>query len=240
MKKIDIHTHVLPEVDDGAKNWEVCLEMLARSAECGVEKVIATPHYLPWRPGNTPNQIRELCMETQKKLEKKHGISIDIYPGNEIYYNMDVIQLLKEGKVLSLANSRYILVEFGTGESYQVLCRAVKDFRDAGYIPIVAHVERYACLRQEGKLQELKEMGALFQMNVEAIQGGILNADSRWSKKCLVSQKIDFLASDMHGLQRRTPLKSEDLSWLQKKIDIQYQKQLLYKNAQRILDTIGL
>lgn len=238
--KIDIHTHILPGVDDGAKDWETCLNMLQKSAECGVQKVIATPHYFPWKQKSTPMEIEALCREAQKKLLKKHGITMDIYPGNEIYYSTDAIQDLKEGKMLTLAGSRYILVEFDPRSSYQVFCRAVKEFRDAGYIPIVAHMERYECMSQASKMQELKDMGALFQMNVEAFQGGFFDSDSRWSKKCLLEEQVDFLASDMHGLHRRTPIAEEELLWIRKKLNPKYQKVLLYENAQAILDSIGV
>lgn len=240
MRKIDIHAHILPGVDDGAKDWDTCLEMLFQSSESGVEKVIATPHVLPWKKKFCSKQIVELCAEAKQKLLEKHGISMDIYYGNEIYYTMDAIQNLREGKILTLAGSRYILVEFEPRTSYQVFCRAVKEFCDAGYIPIIAHVERYDCLRQRTKMQELKAMGALFQMNTEAFQGGFLDADSRWSKKCLAEEMVDFLASDMHGLSRRTPISECELQWVHKKLEPKYQKQLLYGNAKKILDSIGV
>lgn len=238
--KIDIHTHVLPGIDDGAKDWETCLEMLLRSAECGVKKVIATPHFLPWKQKSTPKEIEALCAQAQKKLFEKHGITMDIYCGNEIYYNIDAIQNLKEGKILTLAGSKYILVEFEPRTSYQVFCRAVKEFGDAGYITIIAHMERYNCLRQAGKIQELRNMGALFQMNVEVFQGGVFDSDSRWSKKCLMAEQVDFLASDMHDLCRRTPITEEKLQWVKKRLKPKYQRELLYVNAQRILDSIGV
>lgn len=235
---IDIHAHILPGIDDGAKNWDACLDMLQMSAESGVKKIIATPHYLPWKKRARPNEIENLCREAEKKLRDKRGISIDIYPGNEIYYRVDVIQRLREGKVLTLAGSRYALVEFDTEASYQSFCRAVKEFRDSGYIPIVAHMERYTCLRLPERVDELKEMGALFQMNVEAIQGGIFKADSRWAKKCLLKGQVDFLASDMHDMKRRPPIAAEKLQWIQKKLEPEYQKKLTYGNAQMILDSI--
>ena len=235
---IDIHAHILPGIDDGAKNWDTCLDMLQMSAENGVKKIIATPHYLPWKRRAKPNEIENLCREAEKKLRDKRGISIDIYPGNEIYYRVDVIQRLREGKVLTLAGSRYALVEFDTEASYQIFCRAVKEFRDSGYIPIVAHMERYTCLRLPERVDELKEMGALFQMNVEAMQGGIFKADSRWAKKCLLKGQVDFLASDMHDMKKRPPIATEKLQWIQKKLEPEYQKELTYGNAQMILDSI--
>lgn len=238
MIKIDIHTHVLPGIDDGAKDWDTCLLMLARSAACGVKAVIATPHYVPWGQKSSPKEIEELCLQAEKKLSEKHGISMDIYYGNEIYYNTDAIQKVREGKILTLAGSRYVLLEFESSTSYQVFCRAVKEFRDAGYIPIIAHMERYECLRNASKMQELKDMGALFQMNVEALGGGFFDRNSRWSKECLLEEQVDFLASDMHGLHTRTPMTEEKLLWVQKHLNPKYQKELLYKNAQNILDSI--
>lgn len=235
---IDIHTHILPGLDDGARNWDTCLEMIKRSADSGVCKIIATPHYYPWKEKVSPKEIKELCREAEEKFNKKHRITMDIYPGNEIYYSVDAIQNLREGKILTLAGSRYVLVEFEPKTSYHVFCRGIKEFRDAGYIPIVAHMERYECLRQASKMQELKEMGALFQMNLEAIQGGFFESDSRRSKRCLLKEQIDFLSSDMHDLHRRSPLAKEELLWVQKKLNPKYQKALLYKNAQRILDSI--
>ena len=233
---IDIHTHVLPGIDDGAKDWDTCLEMLKRSVDGGVKAVIATPHYLPWKKNSSPQEIEALCAEAKKKLLEKHGISMDIYCGNEIYYTLDAIQYLREGKILTLAGSRYILVEFEERGSYQVVCRAVKEFRDAGYIPIIAHVERYDCLRHSAKIREIKEMGALLQMNVEAFQGRFFDQESCRAKKNLLEENIDFLASDMHSLGRRSPIKEEELQWVRKKLNPKYQKALLYRNAEKILE----
>ena len=237
---IDIHTHVLPKVDDGARDWDTCLDMLAKSYESGVRTVIATPHFIPWRQIGSPEKIQSLCDEAQKKLLEERGISMDIYPGNEIYYNMDSFQNLRDGKILTLAGTRYILVEFEATTSYQVFCRAVKEFQDGGYIPIIAHMERYDCLRRPGKVQELREMGALFQMNTDAFQGSVFDAGSRWSKKCLLDGNGDFIASDMHDKKRRPPMTEDELSWIRKKLKPKYQKELLYKNAQRIFDSIGV
>lgn len=232
---IDIHTHVLPGIDDGAKDWDTCLKMLVKSAECGVQKIIATPHYLPWAPQVSPEEIRRLCGEAEKKLQSKYGISIDIYPGNEIYYSVDVLMHLKEGKVLTLADSKYVLVEFEPMISYQVLCRVARDFQNAGYVPVFAHVERYGCLYNREKLRELRQMGVLFQMNVGAFQGGLFDAESCWAKKCLRDGDIDFLASDMHDLQSRVPLSKDRLIWARKRLNVTYRKALLRENAREIL-----
>lgn len=235
---IDMHTHILPGVDDGAKDWDICLEMLSQSAACGVEKVIATPHYGPWGKRVPAEKIRELCKEAEEKLRAQYGIAMDIHSGHEIYYSVEVIEDLKQGRILTLAGSRHVLVEFEPEVTYQVIYRAIREFTNDGYIPIVAHVERYQCLYKSGNLERLKEGGALVQMNVSAFQGGILDATSRWAKKCLRSGLIDFLASDMHNLRTRAPLTMEKLRWVQDKLEPQYQEKLLCGNCQKIIADI--
>lgn len=236
--KIDIHTHVLPGIDDGAKDWETCIEMLAQSAASGVEKIIATPHYLPWGKNASPKRIRMLCQEASEKLYKERGIALDIYPGNEIYYSIGVAQKVKNEEVLTLAGTRYVLVEFQTAGPYQELCRAVREFRDGGFIPIVAHMERYQCLERMERIEELKELGALMQMNADSIDGGFWQKDSRKAKQLLAKGVIDFMASDMHGLGRRSPITDGKLQWVYKKLDSEYQQELIYGNAEKMLSGI--
>ena len=214
------------------------LKMLVKCARGGTKTVIATPHYLPWKEGVTTDLIRELCEEAKERLRKEYGISMDIYPGHEIYYCTELVELLKTGEALTLAGSRYVLVEFGTEESYQTLCKAARDLRYNRYIPIFAHVERYKCLNHRDKLVELKEMGALLQVNVGSLQGGLLDERTHRAKQWLSAGIIDFLASDMHDLEERAPISNEKLKWVQKKLDSQYQDKLLYGNAQKIFAEI--
>lgn len=238
MRIIDIHAHILPGVDDGAKDWDTCIEMLSESAKSGVTTIIATPHYAPWKKNPAPEKIKNLCAEARKKFYQKQGIAMDIYSGNEIYYDVDITQDLKTGKILTLAGSRYVLVEFNHRSPYQIFCRAVKDFTDAGYIPIIAHMERYECLGSRRRIQELREMGARFQMNVGAFRGSIFDENCRWAKKRLKGEDVDFLASDMHDVHKRTPITDEKLQWIQKNLDSKYLRKLLYANAQQILESI--
>ena len=234
MKKIDIHTQVLPGVDDGAGDWDTCLEMLKQSAESGVEAVIATPHYIPWKSNTASDELQELCQEAKEKLFQKTGITMDIYAGHEIYYSVGVIDRLKEGGILTLAGSRHILVEFRTSVAYHSMSQAVQEFRQAGYVPIIAHVERYLCLEKKGRVEALKEQGALCQMNVEALQGNFFDSESRRAKKMIAKEQIDFLASDMHNLTSRPPMQDEGLVWLYKNTTPEYQEKLLGGNCRQL------
>ena len=233
--RIDIHSHILPAVDDGAVDWDMSLQMLRRSAECGIDAVIATPHYVPYRPGVPAERIKELCLEAQEKLHTKMGISMDIYAGHEIYYSVGVIERLKKGEALTLAGGRCILVEFKPNVPYAVMSQAIKEFRSEGYVPIIAHVERYYCLQKQERVEELDELGALFQMNIASTDGSFFDAECRWARKLLSSGEVDFLASDMHNLGRRPPMSKEQQGWIEKKLSPEYRKQLLGKNAKHLI-----
>lgn len=235
---IDIHTHILPKADDGARDWDTCFKMLVQSAESGVKAIIATPHYSPWMKGPEPKEVFESCKEAHERLKSEFGIEMQIYPGNEIYYSVDVIQEIKKGKALTLAGSSYVLVEFAEHTSLQTIYRAVREFRDGGYIPILAHIERCRCLYGERELRYLKEGGALFQINAEMLDKGIFSAKGRWVKRCLKKGWIDFVASDMHNLDTRPPIRARHIQWMQHNLNPEYYKALLYENAEEILSNI--
>lgn len=231
---VDIHTHILPGIDDGAKNWDMCLKMINKSWDFGVRKIIATPHYIPWRREIPVRKIQELCREAEEKAKRELGKPMKIYPGNELYYHLELIDKLNEGKVLTLADSRYILVEFDIDVPYRELYQGLSRLRMEQYHPIVAHVERYRCLRKPGRLEEVKRTGALFQMNQKAFQKGLLDETGRWSRQRLKQGEIDFIASDMHNLTSREPFDEKNMSWLYKKMPKKSLHRLLSKKAREI------
>ena len=232
---IDIHTHVLPGVDDGPKDWETSLGMLADCAKLGVKKMIATPHYYPWQENTSAEEIRKLCKQAERKLREEFDVEMEIYAGHEIYYCVDVTKALKRGDILTLADSKYVLVEFGIDEPFSVICRAIREFVEQGYIPIVAHVERYENLYQESNLDELKEYGALLQTNIGSLKDSFFDKSSRWVKKHIIRRKIDFIASDMHNSTNRPPFTEERLQRVRKLAEPEYIDELLHKNCEKII-----
>ena len=235
---IDIHSHILPGIDDGAVDWDMSLQMIAQSAKAGVQKIIATPHCYPWKTSVSTQEIRRLCEEAQRRYCEKYGSEMRIFPGQEVFYNVSALQDLKEGKILTLADSKYVLLEFMPNEAFSVLYHAVRELISAGYIPILAHVERYSCLRQMDNFNSIKEGGALFQMNVRAVEGGILSSKSRWSKRMLKDEAIDFIATDMHNLETRSPYTQEKLEMIRKVVESKYLQKLLCDNCEKILGNV--
>lgn len=232
----DIHCHILPGVDDGAADWDMSLEMLRRSWNAGVRKLIATPHYLPWRHTITARIIPDLCRELAERAERELGISPDIYPGQELYYHRDILEDLETGKALSLAGSRYVLVEFDEGAPWSEIRLAADQFRRGRWQMIAAHAERYSALRDPEHLRELLEVGAQLQSNADEMTRGFLNGTTRWLKKRYAAREIQYIGSDMHNLTSRPPLSGNILRWTEK-LEEDYRIGILGSYADDILQT---
>ena len=139
---IDIHCHVLPMVDDGAESMEMALDMLRIAADEGIRKMILTPHQKADRKCVTPEGIAKRTELLQKKADVLK-IPVKLFPGNEIFYRHGLAELLEQGKIRTLADSHYVLIEFLPGEDYAYIRDAIGRVASFGYWPVVAHVERY-------------------------------------------------------------------------------------------------
>lgn len=158
-----------------------------------------------------------------------------IYPGQEILYSDEVPDKLKSGQVLTLADSDYVLLEFMPDVRYSYLFGAVRRIIADGYRPVLAHVERYETLREKGRVEELKEMGACIQMNYRGIGGRWYDETARWCHLQLKKQNVHFLGTDMHNIRSRSPdtLKAE--IWMQKHLPDRYINEICSLNARSIL-----
>lgn len=231
---IDIHSHILPGVDDGSDSMETTLKMLAEAYRQGVRTVIATPHGSPAFPQVAPERYRSLLAEVQQRAgEKLPGM--EFFLGQEIYYTRECIRRLESGELLSMAGTSYVLVEFPYAVAYRELYGAVRELVWARYRPILAHIERYGCLRTEGRTAELSEAGAYLQVNFGSVGGGRFNGRARWCKRELAAGRVHFLGSDMHNLTSRRPELSQALSWMERHLDGGYLQELLRGNAGKLL-----
>lgn len=240
MKKIDMHCHILPGVDDGSASPKETLSMLRMALNQDFVGFIVTPH------GSVRNaskerveEIRTLCKKFRLQAYQRLGIRLPVFPGQEIMYSVDTRQLLKEGKLLTLADSRYVLLEFLPGTPYSKIYSAVRQMQMAGYIPILAHVERYHVLREEGRLAELVDAGARIQVNYGSIGGGWNDSTAQWCKRQLKDRLVDFLGTDMHNSGDRSPDTEHAEKWMQKNLDEDYVWALMQGNTRRILDDRG-
>ncbi len=235
MKIIDIHSHILPTLDDGALNEKESLKMLRMAAKQGITGVIATPHYSPEYPNRKPQEIRKMCEDLEKKAQATIRGDFRIYPGQEILYSQDILRLLEKGEILTLGDSSWVLIEFMPWVPYSEIQRSVRALTLKHYRPVLAHVERYGVLREKGRIEELIQMGAFLQMNYRRIGGKWYEETTRWCRKMLKQKYIHFLGTDMHNTKERKPAIDEAMKWMNKCLEPGYLKRIIYSNASRMI-----
>ncbi len=232
---IDIHTHILPGVDDGASNIKESLRMARIAYQQGITDVIATPHYSAGFRNVSPDHIRALCREVREKASAEIKREFRVWPGQELLYSEEILEMLEQKKLLTMADSRYVLVEFLPSVPYSYIFRAAKELLFAGYYPIIAHAERYQALRKNARIEELKEQGVYIQINFRPVGGKWYNETTRWCRKQFREGKVDFVGTDMHNISSRRPETSEALAWMKRSLDGTYLRDVLRGNVQKLL-----
>lgn len=195
---IDIHCHLVYEVDDGSKSIEDTLYMLKEAKKVGFTDIICTPHYME-------DYYEVPCSEISNKIlkmkELSQNINIRIYQGNEIYSTENIIEYLNSNQAMSLNNSKYVLIEFPMQNKPMNMDQVVYLLLQAGKIPIIAHPERYSYVREDpNMLLEYIEQGVLFQSNYGSVIGIYGNEIKETAKKLLTHNMIHFLGSDNHRI----------------------------------------
>lgn len=239
---IDIHSHILPGLDDGAKTFDEFREALAEAKRQGFTEIICTPHFYP--PAALDYVLREkgqnLSASRQQVLTVfrqavpvAQSLGIRLYPGMECFYHSSLPALLEQGEVLSLAGSRYILVEFGRDTSFHEIRTGLSAILDSGFQPILAHYERYRCLMEPRRLRQLRELGAKLQMNFDTVQRyyGLLHRNE--FHQDLKDGLVDFMGSDCHGTHYRPLRAGPSIDWMQRKL--QNPEEILEIAPQKIL-----
>ena len=157
--------------------------------------------------------------------------------GNELDYEADAPEALAAKRVLTLNNSRYVLLEFRTNSLRSQITAGVSETVRSGFVPIVAHVERYDVSRTDATLtDELLNMGALLQLNADSILGANGYGVKRFCHKLLKERAVQFVASDAHDCKHRPPLLRECFLQVQKKYGQEYAAELFYGNAQAVIE----
>ena len=242
--KIDIHSHILPGLDDGSSSMKESMRMLELARKQGVVGVFATTHYSKAFPNRDPRKIlkvcRELSLREKQRAEKAEGEDkkrVHIWPGQEVFYSDEVVDLLQDGKILTLAGSDYVLTEFLPGVSYTAIKKAVADLTRVGYRPVIAHAERYQTLRgSDDKVEELIDDGAYIQLNYRSIGGKWHDPTSKWCKKLLKKEQVHLLGTDMHNMTSRKPEIDDAAKWMEKNLKRSYIREIYHYNAKSIIE----
>ena len=233
---VDIHTHILPGIDDGAENVDVAFDMLNKQYEEGVRDIVLTPHFGAYNPDFDLNKAEEAFQNLRRKAVDKLP-HLNLYPGNEILYSPGTVEALNQGKAKPLAGTDYVLIEFLYEEEYATLLKAVKSLTMAGYRPVIAHVERYSCLLKDlDRVEDLIDQGAYIQVNGNSFLRGMLDKRFRFVKKLLKYDMIHIVATDCHNMKGRRPeikAMSEKISQLAGET---HMKQIMCYNGRSLLN----
>lgn len=234
---IDLHTHILPGLDDGSPDLETSVLMAAVAAESGVTHLVATPHSN--QRGAFENyaspalQVRFDCLCT---AVHEAGIPLELSLGMEIFGTGDVLQLLHDGRLLTLGGGRYLLIEFGFHEDPLRIERLLDALLAAGYWPVVAHPERYYGLqRMPNYLFDWANRGIVLQVNKGSLFGRFGRGAQALAAAMLERGLVGCVASDAHGPDVRTPDLAGAWDYLAERCSEELARCLLEDNPGRIL-----
>lgn len=197
--KVDMHSHLIPGIDDGSKSMEESLELVKRLADFGLEKIITTPHIMYEYYRNTP-EIIGMGLEDLRKAAKNEGISIEIDAAAEYYMDEIFLEKVKSGEKMLTFGDNYILVETGFINKPQMLLDIIFHLEMAGYKPILAHPERYQYLLVDKVLQEeLFDRKLLFQVNLLSLTGFYSRQVKDFGEMLVERGVVSLLGTDCHN-----------------------------------------
>lgn len=232
----DIHSHLLPGVDDGARDLQTSCRMVRLAYENGTRAMILTPHYRDEYMKNTPEFLRDKLEQLQNAISEEMP-DMQLYLGNEVLYQVDVFQLVESGRVLPLSSSRYVLLEFMPDALRSRVIMGVAEAVQYGFTPIIAHGELCAVLRKDSSLvNEILHMGALIQMNADSIMGKNGFSVKRACHKLLKRHQVHFVASDAHDDNVRPPALQQCFMRVQKKYGEAYAERVFFENARTVME----
>lgn len=234
---VDIHCHILPEVDDGAWDLEMALEMARMAEKCGVRKIIATPHF-----DGVPRSLEELpyVMEQFVRLRRAIGekkMNLELLPGVEILCVPQTMELARQGRLPTLGDSRYVLAEFYFDAPRQFMDEMLGCMLHHGYKPVVAHPERYGAVQQDPDLiRNWFERGVVIQVNKGSVLGAFGHRAEDAARYLLDRGLVHVIASDAHSPERRTTDLEPVRRWAVDHLGRTYTKILLEDNPARIAE----
>ena len=233
---IDIHCHILPDVDDGATDLEEAVAMARMAADCGVSDIIATPHFRGSLDATDrlARFVRRLW-QLEKQLEQEN-IPVRLHHGAEILCLPETVELAMDEKLPTLGHSRYVLCEFYFDAPYEYMDRILSGISNAGYKVVVAHPERYdTVVRDPRRAERWFYKGYVLQMNKGSVLGAFGQRIQETAQQLLERGFVHMIASDAHSPRRRTTDLSLLREWLLERYSQRYVQLLLKENPGRLL-----
>lgn len=233
---IDLHTHILPGIDDGSKNLEMSLEMARMAVEDGTTILACTPHIYPGLYMNTQAGIKAECAKLQKALDVFH-IPLKLVVGADAHLVPELLDGLKTGRVPTLNDGRYFLLEPSHHVPPPNFEESVFQFSANGYVPVLTHPERLVWIEQHyPTFVRLAQRGVWMQLTAGAILGKFGKRARYWSERMLDEGLVHLVASDAHTVSMRSPKMAEARERLVTLVGQAETQRLLQERPQAILD----
>lgn len=230
---IDIHCHLLYGVDDGSKSLEESVEMLKIAKKQGITGIILTPHL---RHGMFKHPLEKIERHYKKLMPYANKLGIELKLGTEYHVATDMIDAFHGGLCHTLADTQYILTEYSHSSEYSFVYKMTREAIFAGYIPVIAHVERYECLSDISRIEDLQELGALIQVNADSVLGIAGRHFKRYTKKLLKAGLVDVIASDSHGTKERVCNMKKCYEYVAKKFGDDYAQEIMQTTPENIIN----
>lgn len=220
--KVDMHSHLIPGIDDGAPDVETAVNLVKRFIDLGYEKIVTTPHIMSDHYKNTPETIGN-GLEALRVGLKEAGINIPVEAAAEYYLDDSFMELLddKENDLLSIGRNKYLLFELSMMEEPRELSDAIFKMSLRGYKPVLAHPERYGYMVKDfKKLEDVKNRGADLQVNLMSLVGHYSPEVKKTAEKLIDAGMVDFIGTDCHNMRHTRVLEECRKSvYLKKLID---------------------
>lgn len=238
---IDIHSHILPSLDDGPKTIESSIEMCKIAANDGIRTIVATPHT---KDGvyEAENEAIFSMVETLNQKLKEEQIDLKILPGSEIRVNEGLVENVRNGEALTLNDGKkFILLEFPFLFVPPGMDNLIFALRSLGIVTIIAHTERIDKFQKDlDAVSKLTRVGALVQITAQSLTGDFGPRERKCAEKLLKKKMVHFMATDAHSLKSRPPILSKGLERAVKFLGKEEAEALVYKNPLQIINGIDI
>ena len=216
MRLTDIHCHILPGIDDGAANGKMTVSMLRKAYAEGVRRIIVTPHYRRGMFEPPMDKVYKRYLQVRKKASE--------------------IGVLESGRRPTMAGSRYVLTEFSSVDPYSRVRGTLYELVTAGYIPIIAHAERYqAFFENMENVADASALGAMIQINADSLVGESGFKTKQFCKKLMKKDMVQFIASDAHNIKDRPSRLGQCAKYVERKWGRDRALRIFEENPSRII-----
>ena len=233
---IDIHTHILPEIDDGASSLDQSLEMAGIAVADGITTIIATPHCLNGLHSISREEIISACKKLNSALEE-HNISLNVLPGSEIRLCPEIMDELEKGRLMTVNDAgKYIFLELPDQFVPRPVVGFINRLRNRGITPVITHPERNPVIQQHVEvLYDLISAGGLSQITAGSLTGDMGRRAFKSCRQIVEQNLVHFVASDAHSVKSRPPVLSAAFRKLSALVGDEAAENIMIKAPERML-----